>query len=102
MVVKLPLDIAKRALGAVWVTAVAVACATGPTPAPQSSPPPEPGRRVGLPTTDSIIRSLIASQRLAGASVLVVRGSDTLLRSDYGFANLEHGVPVDSATVLRI
>jgi len=51
---------------------------------------------------DSAARWHLATARLAGLSVMVVRGQDTLLAGSYGMADLEHQVPVGPATVFAL
>jgi CubicO group peptidase (beta-lactamase class C family) len=43
---------------------------------------------------EAVIRPPITDGKLAGASVAVVRGGQTLLMKEYGFADLELGVPM--------
>lgn len=43
---------------------------------------------------DSLIRPLVDSGKIAGASVAVVKGETVLLRKTYGFADLEFNVPM--------
>ncbi|WP_263789993.1 serine hydrolase domain-containing protein [Salinibacter sp.] len=51
---------------------------------------------------DSAASAHVASSRVAGASVAVVQGSDTLLHEGYGQADLEHGVPMPGDAVFEI
>ena len=51
---------------------------------------------------DSIARTALADGGLAGLSVAVVRGTDTLLMAAYGSADLELGVPTPSDAVYEI
>lgn len=43
---------------------------------------------------DSIIQPLIDSSKIAGASLAIVQGKDTLLRKTYGYADLEYKIPM--------
>ncbi len=60
-----------------------------------------PAARLGA-ALDSAARWHYATARLAGLSVLVMRGDDTLLVGHYGMADLEHGVPVGPGTVFSL
>ena len=51
---------------------------------------------------DSIARDALARNRLAGLSVAVVLGRDTLLDGGYGFAEVGLGVPATPATTYRV
>lgn len=53
-------------------------------------------------TLDSLVRAEIEANRVAGMTVGVVRGEDTLLLRGYGHADLEHRVPATSETVYQI
>lgn len=50
---------------------------------------------------DSLVRAEMAREHLAGLSVAVVRGRDTLLNRAYGFADLSLEVPASTATTYR-
>lgn len=51
---------------------------------------------------DSIIRTPIDEGKLAGASIAVVKGSDTLALKQYGMADLELGTPTPPRAVYEI
>lgn len=61
-----------------------------------------PDRAALIARLDSIASSAQASQHLAGVSVAVVRGKDTLLNRGYGFADLSLQVPATDATTYRV
>jgi D-alanyl-D-alanine carboxypeptidase len=58
-----------------------------------------PGLRASL---DSLVEATIRSLPLAGASVVALRGDDTLVAHAAGYANLESRVPARLSTVYRI
>ena len=51
---------------------------------------------------DSIASAPVKSGNVAGMSVAVVKGRDTLLMKGYGFADIENQVPATPQTVFRI
>lgn len=51
---------------------------------------------------DSIVNQPIASGQIAGASVAVVQGTDTILLKAYGFADLEYRVPTPDRAIYEI
>ena len=51
---------------------------------------------------DSVVQASIADLHLAGVSVLVLRGSDTLASQAAGYSDLENGVRADRNTVYRV
>ena len=51
---------------------------------------------------DSIVSAPIAAGQIAGASIAVVRGSDTIAIQGFGSANLELGVPTPPRAVYEI
>ncbi len=53
-------------------------------------------------TTDSIVGELIKGGRVAGMSVAVVRGRDTLVMKGYGMADLEFDVPTPARAIYEI
>ncbi len=59
-------------------------------------------RRALTARLDSISRAWLAAGPSAGASIAVVRGSDTLLLEGIGERDHERGLPATSATVYRI
>jgi CubicO group peptidase (beta-lactamase class C family) len=58
-----------------------------------------PGLRAAL---DSLVEATTRTLPLAGASVLALRGDDTLVAHAAGFADLENRVPATLATVYKI
>jgi D-alanyl-D-alanine carboxypeptidase len=53
-------------------------------------------------TIDSLVTSALAEGPIAGMSVAVVRGRDTVVMKGYGFADVENDVPATARTVYRI
>ncbi len=53
-------------------------------------------------TLDSLAQEFVVEQSTPGASVAVVRGTDTLLFRGYGAANLELATPVSTTSVFEI
>ena len=51
---------------------------------------------------DAIIQAPIAAGTLAGASIAVIRGSDTIAVKGYGKANLELGVATPANAIYEI
>ena len=51
---------------------------------------------------DSIVNEPIEAGQVAGASVAVVQGSDTILLKAYGFADLEYRVPTPDRAIYEI
>lgn len=51
---------------------------------------------------DSVASAYVASSKVAGTSVAVFQGRDTLLNEGYGEADLEHGVPMPRDAVYEI
>jgi D-alanyl-D-alanine carboxypeptidase len=51
---------------------------------------------------DSLVREAVRREPLAGVSVAVLRGGDTLLHRGYGYADLELQVPATTSTTYRI
>ncbi len=51
---------------------------------------------------DAIVESAMAEGPIAGVSVSIARGVDVLHEKGYGYADLEHRVPVTPETVFRI
>ena len=50
---------------------------------------------------DSLIRAELARQQIPGLAVAIIRGDSTLLAKGYGFANVEHRVPVTAQTMFQ-
>jgi len=61
-----------------------------------------PDRATLVARIDSIAEAALATKRAPGVSIAVVRGTDTLVLRGYGFADLEHKVPVNDRTIFRI
>jgi CubicO group peptidase (beta-lactamase class C family) len=55
-----------------------------------------------IATIDSLANAFVATGPVAGVSVAVVKGRDTILMKGYGFADIENGVPASARTVHRI
>lgn len=53
-------------------------------------------------TVDSLVASALADGPVAGVSVAVVRGRDTVVMKGYGFADVENDVRATAQTVYRI
>jgi D-alanyl-D-alanine carboxypeptidase len=53
-------------------------------------------------TVDSLVTAALAEGPIAGMSVAVVRGRDTVVMKGYGFADVENDVPATARTVYRI
>jgi CubicO group peptidase (beta-lactamase class C family) len=51
---------------------------------------------------DSVVREFIAARRTPGLSLAILRGSDTIVMSAYGVANIETKQPATPATIYRI
>ncbi len=62
----------------------------------------QPARAALVARLDSIASAPVKAGRVAGMSVAVVRGGDTLLDKGYGLADLENDVPATPQTVYRI
>jgi CubicO group peptidase (beta-lactamase class C family) len=58
-----------------------------------AAPRQQPNRAAMIAAIDSIVSAPIKAGKLAGASIAVVRGKDTLVLKGYGMADLEHDVP---------
>lgn len=50
---------------------------------------------------DDVVRSEMATQHIPGVAVGVVRRGTTVKAKGYGYANVEHDVPVDTATIFQ-
>src|SRR5688572_29107297 len=50
---------------------------------------------------DSVVHAEMASQKIPGTAVAVIRAGQTLLAKGYGFANVEHRVPVTTQTIFQ-
>jgi D-alanyl-D-alanine carboxypeptidase len=61
-----------------------------------------PSRAALASTVDSLVANALAEGPVAGMSVAVVRGKDTVVMKGYGFADVENDVPATAQTVYRI
>ena len=61
-----------------------------------------PGRAALVARLDSIAGAPVKAGSVAGMSVAVVKGRDTLLMKGYGFADVENQLPATPQTVFRI
>jgi CubicO group peptidase (beta-lactamase class C family) len=82
----------------ILLTAASAACVVAPTLSAQASAPR--GRVVA--TIDSLATTFLADGPVAGVSVAVVKGRDTILTKGYGLADVENEVPATAKTVYRI
>ena len=62
----------------------------------------QPSRATLQRTIDSLVTSALADGPVAGMSVAVVRGRDTIVMKGYGFSDLENDVRATAQTVYRI
>jgi CubicO group peptidase (beta-lactamase class C family) len=76
----------------------AASCTAAPTLAAQA---PAPRARV-VATIDSLATAFLIDGPVAGVSVAVVKGRDTILMKGYGLADIENEVPASAKTVYRI
>jgi D-alanyl-D-alanine carboxypeptidase len=53
-------------------------------------------------STDLIVQKLMKDQRITGLSLAVVKNGKTTVNKGYGLANVEHSIPVNSETVIRL
>ncbi|MBO9660542.1 MAG: beta-lactamase family protein, partial [Chitinophagaceae bacterium] len=53
-------------------------------------------------STDIIVQKLMKDQRITGLSLAVIKNGKPVVNKGYGFANMEHRVPVTSETVIRL
>jgi len=70
-----------------WITPILIVCAL-------AAPSPVRGQANLEAVVDSLAAEYVASGQLAGMSVGVTRGADTLLLKAYGYADLEWDVPM--------
>jgi CubicO group peptidase (beta-lactamase class C family) len=61
-----------------------------------------PSRTALARTIDSLATSTLVEGPVAGISIAVARGRDTVVMKGYGFADVENDVPATAATVYRI
>jgi CubicO group peptidase (beta-lactamase class C family) len=76
-----------------WVGGAAVVALVAACSPASSSAGQEPGRDALRASLDSAARAYVEHEMVAGVSVAVVRGEDTLLSHGYGYADLEWDVP---------
>lgn len=53
-------------------------------------------------STDIIVQKSMKDQRITGLSLAVVKNGNAVVNKGYGFANVEHNVPVTAETVIRL
>jgi CubicO group peptidase (beta-lactamase class C family) len=61
-----------------------------------------PARAALQRTVDSLVAAALSEGPVAGISVALVRGSDSVVMKGYGFADIENDVPATAQTVYRI
>lgn len=61
-----------------------------------------PARASVVGTIDSLAKAFISDGPVAGVSVAVVKGRDTIVMKGYGLADIENEVPATAQTVYRI
>lgn len=61
-----------------------------------------PSRAALQRTVDSLVANALTDGPVAGMSVAIVRGRDTVVMKGYGFADVENDVPATAQTVYRI
>lgn len=61
----------------------------------------QPARAEQLDSVDAYIARVMASEKVPGVSVAIMRNGRVLLTKGYGFADLEHKVPVTPRTVFQ-
>jgi CubicO group peptidase (beta-lactamase class C family) len=82
------------------IALLTVAAISG-APSAVSAQAAAPRARV-VATIDSLAAAFLADGPVAGVSVAVVKGRDTILMKGYGLADVENDVPVTAKTVHRI
>ena len=80
------------------IVASLLLCVTVASPASAQRPPRARLQRA----VDSLVTNALAEGPVAGMSVAVVRGSDTVVMKGYGYADVENEVPATAETVYRI
>ncbi len=53
-------------------------------------------------STDIIVNKMIAEQKITGMSLAVVLNGKPIVNKGYGLANVEHSVPINAQTVIRL
>src|SRR5688572_24717161 len=81
-----------------WILTAAL-CALLPVAGVEAQ---RPARASLQRTIDSLVTSALTEGPVAGMSVAVVRGRDTVVMKGYGFADIENDVPATARTVYRI
>lgn len=99
-----PLSCAARAGRLALSIATAIATLSVPTAASaqqaaEASPSAGPATTAAI---DSIVRAAVRSEPIAGVSIAVVRGRDTIVAKGYSYADLENRVPATAETVYRV
>jgi CubicO group peptidase (beta-lactamase class C family) len=79
----------------------AAACAGGPSPSAAAGSD-DPARNALTARIDSIVNAPISEGKVAGATVAVVKGRDTILIKGYGKADLEWNVPMPADAILEL
>jgi D-alanyl-D-alanine carboxypeptidase len=82
-------------------TVLMASCAALSAWAPLGAQAPAPRARV-VATIDSLAAAFLADGPVAGVSVAVVKGRDTIVMKGYGRADVENEVPATAKTVYRI
>ncbi|HEX8653721.1 MAG TPA: serine hydrolase domain-containing protein [Allosphingosinicella sp.] len=74
----------------------------GAVPAGAQTAAPQPAAAPSSDAVDAIVRSGMAAAHIPGLSLTVLRGGEIVRQSNYGWANLEHRLPVDAQTAFNI
>ncbi|MDQ3997401.1 MAG: beta-lactamase family protein, partial [Gemmatimonadota bacterium] len=82
-------------------TVLMASCAAFSAWPPLAAQAPAPRARV-VATIDSLAAAFVADGPVAGVSVAVVKGRDTIVLKGYGRADVENEVPATAKTVYRI
>jgi CubicO group peptidase (beta-lactamase class C family) len=53
-------------------------------------------------STDFIIEKMMKEQKIVGLSLAVIKNGNPVINKGYGWANIEHSVPVTAETVIRL
>ena len=69
---------------------------------PLAGQPERPAPTVAGDTVDRLVAAEMASQHIPGVALAVVRAGKVLKAAGYGFADLEHEIPVTPETVFKI
>jgi D-alanyl-D-alanine carboxypeptidase len=99
--IRMPTPTSPRLATRVAISATAVALLSGQALAQDAGRTAADRPRV-VRTIDSLATAALRDGPIAGLSVAVVRGSDTLVMKGYGYADLEHDVAATAHTVYRI